>query len=99
MPKTTMVLKAKNVVNAIRHLEALEDHVQKAVLSAARVSPRTGSSFRPVPLGPGYFGRRCAIDVTEDPGGRRSDTMDGKDVLRALGYMDKVTSRIRTALK
>jgi len=27
------------------------------------------------------------------------ETIDGKDVLRALGYMEKVTRRIRTALK
>jgi hypothetical protein len=99
MPKTTLVLKTKNVVNAIRYLEALEDHVQKAVKSGARASAQTDSSLRPVPLGPGHFGRGCAFDVTRDPGGKVGDTIDGKDVLRALGYMEKVTRRIRTALK
>ena len=45
MPKTTLVLKTKNVVNAIRYLEALEDHVQKAVKSGARASAQTDSSY------------------------------------------------------
>lgn len=97
MPKMTLALKTKNVVNAIRHLEALEGHVQKAVKSA-RVSAQSGSSPRPVPLGPGHFGKGCAIDVTRNPGGM-PETMNRKDILSALGYMDKVTRGIRAAMK
>jgi hypothetical protein len=94
-----MVLKAKNVVNAIRHLEALEDDVQETVKSGGRVKAQIDALPPPVPLSPGNFGRHCGSDVTRDPVGKVADTITGEGVLSAIDYIEKVTRRIRATLK
>ena len=98
--KKTMVLKAKNVSTRFVTSRRWRTTSRRPSCQRAVLPPRTGSRERkPLsPLGPGYFGEGCAIDVTEIPAGRGTATMDGRMPPRARLH-GKVTSRIRTALR
>lgn len=84
-----------NLSNAIRYLEALKDEVGKNVRkSGVAIPPSIDTRERkPIvgPLGPGRFGKGCAIDVLEG----FDVPLFPEDLLSALRYIQRVTSDIR----